>query len=260
MPFRGVALDELIIDDEEAFDKLPLYAGLKRTLRDSGHRFLVPAAGSESSWDRSLFLNLTFWSAEEGADVLCNDHIPADVVAHAAWHHVVARELARAAGPGAPSSAALFFAESIASAFDLYLVGRLLPVAPDSSFIETQIPIMQEAAAEAGLPGPGFQALLESICADPERAFEELRTLLFDVTTAVAACRGPLEAAEALERNDGHRFAPLLHHYQLSNWILYARAYATDTPERVQAVHRFDELLRQSNGTVAWLQRNWLEA
>jgi len=259
MAFQSVGLDELVIDDEEAFLGLPLYAGLKRTLREAGHRFLVPEAGGQTSWDRALFLNLTFWSAEEGADVLCEDHIPADVVAHAAWHHVVAREVALAAGAGAPSSAALFFAESIASAFDLYLVGRLLPVAPDSSFIETQVPIMQEAAAEAGLSGPDFQALLETICADPERAFEELRTLLFDVTTAVAACRGPMEAAQTLERTDGHRFAPLLHHYQLSNWILYARAYAADTPERVQAVHRFDQLLRQSDGAVAWLQRNWLE-
>jgi hypothetical protein len=259
MAFRAVGLDELIIDDDEVFDTLPLYAGLKRTLREAGHRFLIPRAGEQTSWDRALFLNLTYWSAEDGADVLCDEHVPADVVAHSAWHHVVAREVTRRAGPGAPSAAGLFLAESIASAFDLYLVGRLLPLAPQADFIVTQIPIMQEAAAEAGLAGPEFQALLEAICADPERAFEDLRTLLFDVTTALARCQGAVEAARAIEQHEGHRFAPLLHHYQLSNWILYARAYAEETPARTQAVRQLDEALREAKGAVNWLALNWLE-
>lgn len=259
MALRGVTLDDLIIDDDEAFAVLPLYEGLKRTLRDAGHRFLVPSAGTETSWDRALFLNLTFWSADEGTDVLCDDHIPADVVAHAAWHHVVGREVDLCAGPGSPSAPGLFLAESIASAFDLYLVGRLLAVAPHSDFIATQIPIMQEAAGAAGLSGPDFQTLLQEVCADPERAFEDLRALLFDVTTALAECHEAIEASRVIERFEGHRFASLLHHYQLSNWILYARAYAGDTPTRVQAVRRFDEELRRSQGAVAWLARNWID-
>lgn len=259
MPFRAVALDDLIIDDDEAFTALPLYEGLKRTLRESGHRFLVPSADTTTSWDRALFLNLTFWSAAEGTDVLCDEHIPADVVAHAAWHHVVGRELERAAGRGEPSAAGLFLAESIASAFDLYLVGRLLSLAPDTDFIATQIPIMQEAAADSGLPGPAFHELLAGICADPERAFEDLRALLFDVTSALAGCREANEAARVLEQHHAHRFAPLLHHYQLSNWILYARAYATDAPARAEAVRALDDQLRQAKAPVSWLAENWLD-
>jgi len=30
--------------------------------------------------DRALFLNLTFWGASEGGDVLVDAHVPADVV------------------------------------------------------------------------------------------------------------------------------------------------------------------------------------
>ena len=33
--------------------------------------------------------------------------------------------------------------ESIASAFDMYLVGRLLGHSPDASFLETQVPAME---------------------------------------------------------------------------------------------------------------------
>lgn len=261
MPMREASLDELTIDDEAAFDEVALYPRLKQALRESGHRFLLPATGTETSWDRALFLNLTFWSAEEGVDVLCEARLPADVVAHAAWHHVVSRSLAReAGGAGAPSAAGLFFAESIASAFDLYLVGSLLRAAPDTDFITTQVPIMHEAATEAGLSDAAFRALLDGVCEDPARAFEELRALLFDATTALFACADARAAAAALDGYAGHRFAPLLHHYQLSNWILFARAYADGGPERAAAVRRIDEALRASNDGLAWLARHWLDA
>ena len=65
------------------------------------------------------------------------------------------------AAPPPPSAGALFLAESIASAFDLYLVGRLLPNAPECDFVTTQVPLMAECAGDAGLPEPAFSALLE---------------------------------------------------------------------------------------------------
>ncbi len=82
----------------------------------SDYRFQVPVTGTTISWDRALFLNLTFWNGAEGADVLCDEHIAADVVAYVVWHYVVGRQLDSAGSP-----AALFLAEAIASAFDLYL-------------------------------------------------------------------------------------------------------------------------------------------
>jgi len=226
MAFSSVSLDALIIDDEPAFQAMPLYRALKRALAAANHRFLIPVEGGEVSWDRAVFLNLTFWSAEAGADVLCNDHIPADVVAHAAWHHVVSHQLQLATGGGAPTPEALFFAEAIASAFDLYLVGRLLDAGPDTDFITTQVPIMRDAAADAGMSDADFVALLEGVRADPQQAFEDLRAMLFEVTCALWACRDVIEAAGVLDRYTHHRFGSLLHHYQLSNWILYARAYS----------------------------------
>lgn len=258
MPFRSVPLDALVIDDEAAFASLPLYPALKKVLSGVDHGFLIPDRGSEASWDRALFLNLTFWSADAGADVLCNDHIPADVVAHAAWHHLVSQQVGLAVGAGAPTPESLFFGESIASAFDLYLVGRLLREAPESDFITTQVPIMRDVAADAGISDRAFEAMLEAVCAAPERAFEDLRALLLDVTLALWSCRGAIEAATVLERHDGHRFGALLHHYQLSNWILYARAYSREAAERTRVVMGFDEALRASEDGLAWLARNWL--
>ena len=260
MTFRSVSLDALVIEDDEVFMALPPYVALKRALAGGGHSFLVPVDGAELSWDRALFLNLTFWSAEAAVDVLCNDHIPADVVAHAAWHHVVSHRLGPAAPAEGPAAEALFFAESIASAFDLYLVGRLLREAPDSDFITTQVPIMRDVAADAGLSEGEFESLLQGVCADPEQAFEELRALLFRTTTALWGCGGVVGAAAVLEQSTKHRFSPLLHHFQLSNWILYARAYARAAPAQARMVNELDGLLGGMKHGLAWLQQNWLAA
>ena len=257
--FRRLALDELHIEDERSFRHVGLYDALKQALRRDGYRFRVPE-GAPAAWDRVAFLNLTYWNEAEGADVLCDRHIPADVVAHVGWHEVVRRELARrrSSPSGPPTAGALFLAESIASAFDLYLVGRLLERAPDCDFVTTQVPLMAECAAEAGLPEAGFSALLEEVVRQPERAFEDLRALLFDAATALVACSGVAEAQAVLEGLADHRFAPLLHHYQLSNWILYARAYAQPLVADAVALE-VDAALRQAPVSLEWLDHHFIE-
>ncbi len=260
MQFRPATLDELTIDDRAPLAGVAIYQRLETFLRGSGHRFLIPEAGQQGSWDRALFLNLTYWNVEAGADVLCEDHIPADVVAHVAWHELATRQIARAAGgPRPPTSAGLFFAESIASAFDLYLVGRLLPRAPDSDFLATQVPLMAECAENAGLPEAGFAALIDEVTRAPERAFEDLRQLLFDAASALVGCDGPIAAHAALETLAAHRFAPLLHHYQLSNWILYARAYADRSTGPDEVVGGLDRTLREAPVSLDWLEQSWLD-
>jgi hypothetical protein len=263
LPLRNLLLDELTIDDEASFRHVAIYQRLKEVLRRAQHRFQIATVGENSSWDRVLFLNLTFWSSSEEASVLCDEHIAPDVIAHTALHHVVGRELNGDEGPGAaPSPAALLFSEAIASAFDLYLVGRLVDNAPDSDFITSQVPIMAEAAEQAGLDEKGFATLLEGVRAAPERAFEDMRALLVDAGTALLACKDAGEAQVALERFKDHRFAPLLHHFQLSNWILYTRAYGRSVPRDPtgtdDAVHALDRELRQSPDSIAWIEKRWL--
>jgi hypothetical protein len=246
-------LDDLVIDDEASFRHVGLYADLKEILRRDGYEFRVLPASSEGRWDRALLLNLTFWASGTGGDVLVDDHLSADVVAHVAWHHLASRALA-----SPPSAEALFLGEAIASAFDVYLVGRLLGHAPRSTFLATQVPAMADAAGAAGLSAEGFEVLLERIAADPERAFEELRELLYDATRALFACSTATDGLTALAAFDGHPFAPLLHRYELSNWVLYARAYAgrADVPdERASAV---DRALRAEADALAWLTKAWL--
>ena len=255
MPLHPVAYDALTIDDDASFAHIGLYARLKRLLRRSGQRFLIPDAGATASWDRALFLNLTYWGGGESADVLCDEHIPADVVAHVAFHRAVGVQLAKV---GAPSAEGVLFSESIASAFDLYLLGRLLHNAPECDFILSQVPIMSEAAEDAGLSSAALAELLQSVAEEPERAFEDMRALLFDAATALYACRGAAEAQVVLEGFGGHRFEPLLHHYQLSNWILYARAYTTSEASAGDSVRRLDTALRGAPSAIDWIDEHWI--
>jgi hypothetical protein len=263
--FRLVTLDDLIIDDRASLTVVAIYRRLEAMLRRSAHRFLIPEEGRTVSWDRALFLNLTYWNEAESADVLCEHHIPADVVAHVGWHDVVGRELARRGASAASSAtpampgAALFLSESIASAFDLYLVGRLLPSAPECDFVTSQVPLMAECAGEAGLSEAGFSSLLEEIVREPERAFEDLRALLFEAANALVACTGAVRAQEVLEGFGAHRFAPLLHHYQLSNWVLYARAYAREAASRDTVAVDVDRSLRAAAVSLDWLDEHFIE-
>jgi hypothetical protein len=248
-------LDELAIEDESSFDHVALYADLKEVLRRHACRFRVLPGRSSGRRDRALLLNLSFWAADAGGDVLADASIEADVVAHAAWHHLAARQLASAPGRR-PSIEALFLGEAIASAFDVYLVGRLLAHAPRSAFLETQVPAMAETARAAGLSKASFARLLAEIAAHPEPSFESLRELLCDAATALLACTTAEQGLAVLGAFGRHRFHALLHRYELSNWVLYARAYGREAPDpRARAV---DRALRGAKAPLDWLAAHWI--
>jgi hypothetical protein len=253
--FARRGLDALTIEDEPSFRHIELYADLKETLRRDGYSFRILPAHSAAGWDRALFLNLTFWGASEGGDVLVDETIPADVVAHVAWHRLAARAL-NASSDARPSVEALFLGEAIASAFDLYLVGRVLGHAPRSSFLATQVPAMAEAAEGAGLGDVDFAELIQSVADTPEAAFASLRELLSDATAALFASEHAESALDVLARLESHRFGSLLHRYELANWVLYARAYGNAQPApKVRAV---DRALREAKDPLEWLTDAWI--
>jgi hypothetical protein len=251
-------LDELTIDDERSYGHVAIYADLKEVVRRAGYSFRILPGAHAGRWDEALLLNLAFWDARSGGDVLVDERIDADVVTHAAWHWLSAR--AFATDGAAPSADALLFGEAVASAFDLYLVGRLLGHAPDAQFLESQVPAMAEVALAAGLSEGDFDVLLEEVAADPDRAFEDLRELLFDVSTELLAATAPDEAFAVLDRCAAHRFAPLLHRFELASWTLYARAYARGSAlvPRDARVRELDAELRTAAEPVEWLARLWV--
>jgi hypothetical protein len=255
-PFERRTIDELTIADEPAFRHVALYADLKEVLRRAAYPFRILPQASSGRADRALLLNLSFWAADSGGDVLIDEHIDPDVVTHAAWHHLAARALAPEAG-SRMSVDALFLGEAIASAFDVYLVGRLLGHAPRSAFLETQVPAMAETASAAGLSEASFAKLLAELSRRPERAFADLRELLCDATAGLFACADGEQAHAALIALDGHRFHALLHRYELSNWLLYAHVYGSG-PRPDMRARAVDRALRKAKAPLEWLALHWI--
>ncbi len=255
---RLLGLSDLTIEDERSFRHVGLYAELASILKRSNYRFRVLPEGSNASWDRAVFLNLTFWGATAGGDVLVEPSIPADVVAHVAWHHLANQALVQTGTE--PSAEALFLGESIASAFDVYLVGRLLGHAPDSTFLETQVPAMADCAEAAGVDADAFDALLTNIAANPESAFENLRKLLFDATCSLFRAESLNEAHEVLVKFDDHPLSCLLHRHELSNWVLFARAYASRTSEPDAKAVAVDRALAAADISLDWLTSHWVDS
>ncbi len=255
MPLRHVPLPELTLRGERALRPIGVYATLKRMLVRDNFVVRVPEVGSRHAHgDRVTFLNLTFWNARDPSDVLVDDTLEADVLAHAAWHHAAKKALASAGGP---TAAALFLGESVASAFDLYLVGHLLRQGKKSAYLDSQVPAMSAAALDAGLSPDDVEAMLGSVAEDPDRAFGDLRELLFDVAMALVEAPDVDAAATVLDGFADHRFIGLLHHYELSNWVLYARAYARPAEASDPAV-AMDASMRAAPSTLGWLETNWL--
>ena len=257
--FARRTLADLTIEDERSFRHVALYDDLKQVLLRDAYSFRILPDETTSTWDRALFLNLTFWGASEGGDVLVDETVPADVVAHVAWHHLATKALSGAPGtkPSRPSVQALFLGEAIASAFDLYLVGRLLGHSPKSEFLASQVPAISEATESAGLSEAAFEAMLEGVAADPEAAFASLRTLLVEASTRLYACVDAEEALAVLRDLESHRFGSLLHRYELANWVLYARAYGhAERDEKAEAIER---ALRDAAGPVQWLVDAWVK-
>lgn len=256
VPFRRLRLGQLAVRGESDFRELDLYAPLRRLVEEGGARFRVAAGnGGRTPWNRALFLNLTFWSAEDESDVLPDESIDADVVAHVAWHRAAHRAFA-----GNRSADALLLGEAVASAFDLVLVGHCLAFAPRAPYLEAKVAALAEVAEDAGLPPAAFERLLRAVAAEPERAFEDLRSLLFRATTSLLRCRTADQGDAALRKLEPHRFAPLLHHFELSSWVLHVRSRAGDRTSPDPAVRAVDRALRRSASPLGWLRRHWLAA
>ena len=242
MPLRAVPITSLRQLDPSLL-RIPVVEALLTRLADDRVRFLVPARGraGEGTTD---FLNRTFWTS--AGDVLASREAPVDVLAHAAWHHVV-----RAAAPKASVEGALI-GEAIASAFDLYLVGAALRVAPDAELLATQVPRLAEAAADGGMKERAFATVLKDAARDPERIFGELYALLADAGLKLARVDDPMLAARVVDTLAARRLGPLLFHYDVSGWLLHARAHAT-TRAADPAARAIDRTIRRAKRPITAL-------
>lgn len=252
----AAVLNRLPLSDVEIVD-LDLYrhvAELEMLLAFAKNHDLTFATVDEEgpAEDEARLLNLAFWHPGGVAEILDEPYLTADQLAHNAWH--AAAEVAL--GPGAKTTEGLLLAEAVASAFDVYLVGRLVGHHPDAPFLESQVPAMRDAALAAGRSEEEVEALITRFVDAPETSFGQLWALLFDVSRALAKAEDAEAAAAVLRARRDAPLAPLLHHYELPTWILFARAYAEGST--AASVVAAEKAIRDADDPVRWLCDNWL--
>lgn len=252
-----VQLQDLVIPDEAAYAAFPLWDRLKsRLVAHQVEMFLADPAGPLTHWADTALINHSLRLPKGATEILHDRTVPADALMHTAWHHAGLSAMGGLAG----TAEGLLLGESVASAFDAYLVGSLLHTESERpSALDTQVPAMAEVAAAAGGTQEDFEALLHRMAEDPEGSFEELRELLFDVSVGLLYADGVDRAEEVLAGVHGHVFAPILHHYDLAIWVLYARAYGTDLQEHA-GIRKIDARLRAEAHPLQWLETHWLGA
>lgn len=213
-------------------------------------------------WDRALLLNLTFWGATNGSgarvggDILVDRTLPADVVAHVAWHHLAAKH-----GPALVRPP--LGRRPLPRRGDCERL-RPLPRRPAprarSSVDFSRDPGARHGRGRGGRRslrgghrrlaqrrGPGSRGLLRVAAAAPG-----------PTPRALLRCRSATDGLRALASFDEHPFAPLLHRYELSNWVLHARAYVADPLAADPAVEALDQALRAAPDAVEHLRAAWV--
>lgn len=250
-----VRIDELTIADEGAYAEFPLWTKLrKRLVEHEVDMYLVEADGPLTHWADTALINHTVRLPKGATEILHDRVVPADALMHTAWHHAGVAAM----GSLASTAEGLLLGESVASAFDAFVIGTLLGAESEQpSALDTQVPAMAEVAAAAGGSQEDFEALLHRMAEDPEGSFEELRELLFDVSIGLLYGGTVERAEEVLNGTRGHVFAPILHHYDLSIWVLYARAFGADMKEHA-SLRKIDAKLREVDKPLEWLVEHWL--
>ena len=170
MSMQSVPVSELTIVDEQSFETLALYRALRTRMDEAEPVFLITDPNGDEG-ERARLLNLGFWDPSSFMEVLTEPVITADQLAHNALHHCGYGAL----GDAARSLEGLLLVESIASAMDIYWLGRLLAEAPYAEFLESQVPAISEAASGAGASS-GSSLIYCNWLENPPKAFGDLRS------------------------------------------------------------------------------------
>ncbi|MEM1032896.1 MAG: hypothetical protein AAGN82_21300 [Myxococcota bacterium] len=248
---QRLAFGDIEVIDVERYRHVAEAARLLAAARALDLRFAMVEAGGPGE-DEARLINLAFWHPDGVAEVLDEPYLTLDQVAHNVWHVAAARAL----GEEATRVEGLLLAEAVASAFDVYLIGRLLGHEPEAPLLETQVPAMSDAAGAAGRSDAEVAAMFEGFAAAPEESFGQLTQLLFATGRALVDAPDPDAAAEVLRHSRTQPLGCLLHHYELPTWVLFARAYGTEG--HAPAAAALAENIERSSDPVTLLCDAWL--
>ncbi len=170
----------------------------------------------------SRLMNLLYWRAEAKREYVDGESVYADQVVHFALHQLVATRVS------ANHPRVDLFAECLASAADVYLMGKLIQAGIESEFMQETLTSFGAYYEMYAQDERHFQRLLEQTGETPFTSMLELIDYL-ERFCLVLLKPGEADAAQAeLLPMTAHFFYPLVHHYHVANWVLTLRDRRSD--------------------------------
>lgn len=208
-------LDALQLIDADIYTRaaIPLLEPAKTLLK----RKNVQAAVLEGQVGRARLVNLLAWDPSDHLEYLDNNSIEADQVLHFAMHQLAEHTW------GSARAVDLITAEALASAVDIYLLGKLAEAGEEPGFLIDTLDswgfFYEQYADEDRL-----KQLLQNMIDDPFASFQRLTRFLIKATLPLLRLNDGTALSKHLAECEAEDFYPLLHHYNVTNWVLAVRA------------------------------------
>lgn len=231
-----MSLKNLTIFDLEIYQSLDLKNLMPlvlETLKD--HHY----CGFSNSRGLARIINLIQWEAAETTEYFDGEGIYFDQALHAAIHHVMDLQ------PNANNPFAMLAAECLASASDLFLLGTLSQAGQETDFlIDTMDSFYSYYELYCGEDQDPLKNLLNEVVENPLKTMSDVASYLYTFTSPLLYNEPHIQDLLDLQEND---FYPLIHHYNISNWVLNIRNRFPQPQDPILAPsfpQNFDELLK----------------
>lgn len=162
-------------------------------------------------------LNLLQWELQAAIEYVDGDGPLADQVIHAAMHHFSDALF------GSDTPEEMLFGECIASAVDFYLLGKLIQAGIENDFLFDTIESL-ESYYEQYSESTHLVKILQDVAEHPFKTFMNISEKLFDWVAPLLHAKTPESVEENLLAAQDSPYWPLIHHYNVGNWVLTLRA------------------------------------
>ncbi|MDJ0842186.1 MAG: hypothetical protein QNK37_37140 [Acidobacteriota bacterium] len=204
------------VSDRKDFEKagIQLFQHCYDLLAAKGLRVVAFKAGH----GRARLANLLSWQVDECLEYLDGDDLTTDQVVHFGLHQFAHHRL------GSKHPHAVLFAETLASSADIYLLGKLAQAGMEPDFIHETLESFGFYYETYGDDAGHMEQLLSDLTTDPFGAMVTVGNYLFNFCTPLLYPASSDEPANILAVLQPHAYYPLVHHYNVTNWVLAIRA------------------------------------
>jgi len=244
---KRVSIAEITLEDRAEYAAAGLdglVAAAVKLLAAAGVELGLMPAGKGSA----RLANLLAWRVEDGLELIDDLVCPCDQVIHMAAHQWMDSEL------GHDDPHGVLTAEAVASAVDFWLLGRLADAGREPDFIAETLESFTFYFERYGGGDRALEALLETVLAEPWTATSRLVRYLSETGSRLLYPTGPERLITDVGDLVGDDLYPLLHHYNMGQWIAAMRARFPEPRAPRDRVRRF-QLPETEEAMIAALER-----